>query len=133
MIEISRRPPLRAKRTERGWPGHFNLGHRCLFHRNTLLEYEDVSIVVSTVGLLQNFRPAESRFDTVGDGRYFETMAFHTKKEDTRWWDIDVTRQIYFDSPWQIDVVDADDRANDMHEVVVEELTGKLERGEIEG
>lgn len=125
-----------VKRTERGWAGHFCCAQDCLFRRNTLLEYNDIKIVVSTVGLLQNYQWKEnktlrdiSRFTTVGLDRYFETMAFHASN-DWRYYDADVSRQINFDSPWAIAELDADDKANDMHEKVVEEITEKLLKGE---
>lgn len=66
---------------------------------------------------------------TIGCGRHFETMAFHAKN-DGRYWDADVSRQIPFDSEWAIAELDADDKANDMHEAVVAELTEKLASGE---
>jgi hypothetical protein len=44
-----------------------------------------------------------------------------------RYWDVDVQRQVDFDSPWAISEIDADDRANDMHEMVVEEIMRGLE------
>lgn len=63
--------------------------------------------------------------ETIGCNRHFETMAFHAEY-DGRYWDADVTRQVDFDSPWMIAESDADDRANDMHEAVVAELTAKI-------
>ena len=37
---------------ERGWIGHFCKGDHCRFHRNTLLQYENKRLIVSTIGLL---------------------------------------------------------------------------------
>jgi hypothetical protein len=55
-------------------------------------------------------------------------MAFYAKRNGP-YWDADVTRQIGFESEWEIcaDSVkklpkDADNKANDMHEAVVAEL-----------
>lgn len=70
-----------------------------------------------------------SQFEEVGFGRYYETMAFHADPQDTRYHDADASRGILFDSPWAISEVNADDKANDMHEVVVAEITGKLIAG----
>lgn len=117
------------KRTERGWGGHFIAADRCLFRRNTLLELGETKIVVSTVGLMFDIHSSERRFETVGADRHFETMAFHAKENDTRWRDADVNRPVYFDSPWSIEEADADDKANDMHERVVEEITEKMRLG----
>jgi hypothetical protein len=109
------------KRTERGWAGHFICADRCRFRRNTLLEHKEVRIVVSTVGLLV----IDGKIETVGHARYFETMAFHAEY-DGRYWDANVSREVEFDSPWSIAELDADDKANDMHEAVVEEISNKM-------
>src|SRR5574343_553950 len=126
-------------RTERGWAGHFCAAASCLFRRNTLLECGKVKIVVSTVGLMQNslygrkditpYSITKNRFDTIGLNRYYETMAFHANPEDTRYHDIDVTRQVNFDSQWAIGTLDADDKANLMHEAVAEEISQKMAKG----
>ncbi len=116
-------------RTERGWPGHFIRADGCKFRRNTLLQCGDIEIVVSTVGLMKN--PLGEGYMEIGWDRYYETMAFRSDPEDKRYHDIDVSKEVSFDSPWSINKIDADDKANDMHEQVVKELTGKLKRGEI--
>ena len=126
-----------VQRIERGWIGHFILADRCKFRRNTLLICGNTKIVISTVGLLENTirKPLlidkSEPFMEVGFNRYFETMAFHAKRKDTRYYDADVSRQINFDSPWSIDKIDADDKANEMHELVIAELTCKLLNREI--
>lgn len=113
-------------RTERGWAGHFIGANRCRFRRNTLLTYNDIKIVVSSVGLME----IDGKFETVGAGRHFETMAFHSDPTDTRYYDANVSRQVYFDSEWAIAEPDADDKANEMYEAVVLEITNKLLAGE---
>ena len=117
---------LEVKRTERGWAGHFVCASRCLFRRNTLLECGDVRLVISTVGMMKGY----VRFEQIGLDRHYETMAFHAERYQERYWDADVQREVQFVSPWAIAEVDADDRANDMHEVVVTELTERLSKGE---
>jgi hypothetical protein len=111
------------KRTERGWAGHFICAHDCLFRRNTLLENSDTGakIIVSTVGLM---RRGES-IETIGFNRYYETMAF-AAEYNGRYWDAKVSREVDFDSQWSIAEPDGDDKANDMHEAVVEELSNKM-------
>ena len=113
-------------RTERGWAGHFICANRCRFRRNTLLTYNDIKIVVSSVGLME----IDGKFETVGVGRHFETMAFHSDPTDTRYYDANVSKQVYFDSELAIAEPDADDKANEMHEAVVLEITNKLLAGE---
>jgi hypothetical protein len=114
-----------VKRTERGWPGHFCCASRCHFRRNTLLECGKIKLVVSSVGRME----LDGKFEEIGIDRHYETMAFHARK-DGRFWDADVSRQFSFDSEWSVQEIDAEDKANDMHEAVVSELTDKLERGE---
>jgi hypothetical protein len=71
----------------------------------------------------------EGAFMEIGYNRYFETMAFHARHYG-RYWDTDVCREVSFESSWTIADVDADDRANDMHETVVTELMRRLEEGD---
>ena len=120
----------RVKKIERGWPGHFICADRCLFRRNTLITYRDIKIVVSTVGLMVN--PNGDGFETVGHDRYFETMAFYADEEDERYSDADTSKVLDFDSNFAISELDADDKANDMHEAVVDEIVEKLYYGKIE-
>lgn len=119
---------MKVKRQERGWGGHFICADRCRFRRNTLLTYNYIEIVVSTVGLMKSLDRNE--FETIGYERYYETMAFFADSEDIRYHDIDVGREVSFDSEWSINKVDVDDMANDMHEAVVKEISNKLVEGE---
>lgn len=117
----------RVNRIERGWAGHFICANRCRFRRNTLLAYNDIKIVVSTVGLMEM---DDGDFETIGHDRHFETMAFHADDNDKRYYDADVSRSVSFNSQWAISEIDADDKANEMHENVVAEITERLLNGE---
>jgi len=112
-----------VNRYERGWAGHFICANRCRFRRNTLLECGESRVVVSTVGSMVH----PDGFSTVGHNRHFETRAFHAK-HDGRYWDADVNSEVEFSSPWAIAELDADDRANEMHEAVVQELMAKMDQ-----
>lgn len=138
LVDRLRTMSKKVQRTERGWGGHFICAHRCLFRRNTLLEYQDLQIVVSTVGLMQATDRSmssdaftdEISFKEIGHHRYYETMAFHVDPADTRYHDSNVSRKVNFASPWSIDRLDADDEANAMHEAVVQEIATRLLNGE---
>ena len=119
----------KVKRTERGWAGHFICSDRCKFRRNTLLECGDVKIIVSTVGAMYD---EKGELEEIGLDRHYETMAFHVDPNSGEYKDMDVQRQIWFDSPWTLKWHKdgyIDNEANDMHEAVVKELTEKLMKG----
>lgn len=120
-----------VKRTERGWVGHFILGDKCKFHRNTLLECGNKKWVVSTVGACM----IDGRIETIGAHRWYETMAFEAKCVDG-YWEANVERVIPIDSDWGLyaeswDALNekypcVDNVANTMHERVVDELSTKI-------
>lgn len=122
-----------VKRTERGWPGHFICCDRCKFRLNTLLEYGDKKIVVSTVGNMY----IDDKPETVGYRRWYETMVFYAHQEG-EYIEADVSRQLYPDQDWGIwaDTYDelpndVDNVANQMHESIVQEFIQKLECGAV--
>ena len=111
-------------RTERGWAGHCCVARDCLFRRNTLLQKDNVFVVVSTVG---NWIPKNAtKVEEIGAGRFFETMVFLSKESDQEYHDIDVSKQIYFDANCVVLKPAIDNEANDMHEAVVDEITDRL-------
>lgn len=124
---------MKVKRTERGWAGHFICSDRCLFRRNTLLECGKLKVVISTVG---GMRKDGGGLDTIGAfGRFYETMAFEAKK-DGPYLEIDTGKEISFESEWSICAddykklpKDVDNKANEMHEGVVNEISKKMEKG----
>ena len=123
---------VRIEITERGWAGHFICSNRCRFRRNTLLESNNVKIVVSTVGLMENHTD-ENEFEQIGRGRYYETVVFHTDKKDVVHNDIDITKRITFKSHWFIAEISklSDIEANHMHEKVVNEISVKMLNGKL--
>lgn len=110
----------KVKRTERGWASHFIGSRQCRFHRNTLLEYGDRKVIVSTIG---NYVP-RSEVETIGYNRYYETMVFEAHKEGS-YYEADVEKELPFSSDWAIPEIaeDTDLRADNMHEQVVKELS----------
>ena len=125
-----------VKRTECGWGGHFCLAYKCLFRRNTHLEYNGVKVVVSTVGNMykgyEGLQPVG--FENVGLDRLYETMAFYADPE-SEYDDADVSKEIYFAGKWSISPTDYDSLgdkfANDMHENCVDEIVARLKSGEL--
>lgn len=118
----------KVKITERGWPAHYILGHRCVFHRNTLLECGDVKIVVSSVGqlMLKRHNGLEDELVEVGSGRFYETMVFYAKED--KWHDADSTKEVATYVP---DVKDPYDEipANSFHDAIVAKYVEKLKKG----
>ena len=116
-----------AKIVERGWAGHFICADRCMFRRNTLIQGDNDSVVVSTVG---GMRASNGKgLETIGGGgRYYETMAFGTKKEGA-YIEADVSDERRFESEWAICAKkweslpdDVDNIANEQHDAVVAEF-----------
>ena len=118
---------------ERGWPGHFMFADKCIFRRNTLLEYKGIKWIVSTVG---NYRNSKNRIDSIGHCRWYETMAYEAK-EKNGFIEADVEKKIFFDSKcgiwgdsWEEVCKNCNDTpdnaANDMHNNVVSELIDKI-------
>lgn len=127
----SKKDSKQVKITERGWGAHYILAARCMFRRNTLIERGRTRIIVSTVGNLRD-REDETKTDTVGDKRYYETQAFRATQRGVKpYWDADTLKPVNFKSPWCVDKFDrlTDLWANDMHEAVVVELVVKLRAG----
>lgn len=117
--------------TERGWAGHFIAANSCYFRRNTLIEYGDQRIVVSTVGNCV----FHNEIIEIGAERFYETMAFNAQFDGT-YWDANVSEEVPFESPWSINAKkasqlpkDVDNVANDMHDTVVKELCERLKSG----
>lgn len=109
------------KRTERGWAGHYICADRCRFRRNTLLEYSDQVIVVSTVGNLF----VDGKLETIGSERYAETFAFEGRQEGL-YIEADTSKPINIESEHTSMIVDNDNKLDEMHENVVNEMIDKL-------
>lgn len=114
-----------VKRTERGWAAHLCVGHRCAFRRNTLLEYNGIKVIVSTVGMYVNFG---GNIEKIGINRFYETAAFHAKL-DGGLYIADIYTEFGFNSKSQIDTTYKSKEADEMHENVVDEITQGLLNG----
>ena len=116
---------------------HLCCSYRCEYHRNTLLEYNGMKVVVSTVGRLRKDM-ISGTYEDLGYKRYFETMAFMADG-DSKYNDADVEREIQFDAKWSLPSPGMELEADAMHEDVVTELSKRLVDGtlvltsEIEG
>ena len=129
-IEYPRVRQKMVKITERGWGGHFICVSRCVFRRNTLIEGDNDSVVVSTVGGMK----VNGELETIGAfGRYYETMVFGAKEIDG-YIEAYVSDERSLDAEWAICAENPEDLpknvdniANDMHEAVVREFVSKLD------
>lgn len=107
------------KRTERGWAGHFCCSAHCGFRRNTLLEYMDTKIIVSTVGNMR-FQTGEIGIEKIGLEHYYETMAFRAEEKEC-YIDANVSEELEIPLKTRIIEISSsvDNEANDMHEEAV--------------
>jgi hypothetical protein len=115
---------MKIRYKERGWPGHFILGNKCLYHRNTLVSSKDIAVVVSTVGnmVLDDKKGVEE----VGLNRIYETMVFVAKYENN-YQEADVSKEVYNTaSNWNLSKhelrKDSDNQADDMHDTMVKNV-----------
>ena len=116
------------KQTERGWGGHFCDSFHCLFRRNTLLEYYNLKIVISTMGAWHPLG-RNNEAQEIGSGRHYETVVFHALTEDG-YNDIDIKKgQIEFESDWKTERLEDDLLANTKHDLVVKEIRERLLEG----
>lgn len=130
-------------RTERGWPGHYICAHQCMYRRNTLLEYGDVKIVVSSVGNFcigtKSFNAKVDEMERVGFNRFYECMAFEAKQNGP-YWDSDVTKEVCVKTHnvYPCNAVeklpdDIDNLADQTHEANVEDIATRMVAGEFNG
>ena len=124
---------MEVLRYERGFAGHFAGAKDCTFRRNTLLQFRDQNIVVSTVG---NCRPTKLKDGilVVGDiepvigEAYYETRV-HVAMFYGGYYESDIQRGIIeFNSNHLLTNrgQEGDLEADKMHEVVVKEIAEKL-------
>lgn len=119
---------IKSKTTERGWPGHFILCDRCMFRRNTLVEFGDQRVVVSTVGRM--WSKDRSQLETVGHEKHFETTAFPAIMKNG-YWEADTCNEIeLMDQKSHIfgDEPERSGEANDMHDDYVAAVCLMLEQ-----
>ena len=119
---------------ERGYAGHFCASANCFFRRNTLIEYGNKRIVVSTVG---NYNPSYFSGDKdtnkirqeIGWERFYETMAFEAKKEGV-YWEANINKEVPFKSNWALNELEqeTDLKADKMHDRAVKELQNNLKK-----
>ncbi len=121
----------KLKITDRGYAGHFCASRSCLFHRNTLIEYGNKRIVVSTVGNYQpkiTFNDKDKYEHQIGINRFYETMAFEAMKQGV-YWEANVGKEVEFKSSWSLNELkqETDLKADKMHDAVVKELSKKIQ------
>lgn len=116
---------------ERGWASHFIGARWCLFRRNTLLEYNGVSIVVSTVGRMWKDTPSGGEFVELSfcHKNFFETMVLFT--DDTKFKDADVEKDTICEEHYDGVDVDEEILVNETHDKIVNLMAQKLIHNEI--
>ena len=124
---------MEIEKTERGWAGHHRLADKCLFRRNTLLEFGEKRVVVSTIGSYRNYDDNNNCIGTIGAfGCYYETRIFLAVK-DGEYWEADGINEVSYYGSWHISAEssnklpkDVDNQANEMHEKAVNFATNCL-------
>lgn len=116
---------------ERGWASHFIGARWCFFRRNTLLEYNGISIVVSTVGRMWKDTPSGGKFMKLSylHNNYFETMVFFTDK--TKFKDADVAKDVLYQEHYEGVGVEDELLVNATHDKIVDLMMQKLLNNEI--
>lgn len=125
----------KAKITYRGWPGHYILGHRCVFRLNTLIECGKKRVVVSTVGELLSREGSPGKVlceplgPTGGPGngdRYYEIYVREARREHG-WWEADFSRPVKFRGRRAFGKTE-ERQAQNAHYRVVAQIAKRLER-----
>ena len=118
--------------TERGWAGHYILSGRCLFRRNTLIEYGFHKIIISTVGNLVDDTIPERPVIQMGvmPGHFYETMAFYADRR-SKYFDANVRKPVKINMSTVITKHGKDIEANKMHEAVVKEIIDRIFKGNL--
>lgn len=116
---------------ERGWASHFIEARWCFFRRNTLLEYNGISIVVSTVGRMWKDTPCGGKFMKLSysHNNYFETMVFFANK--TKFKDADVAKDVLYQEHYEGVGVEEELLVNATHDKIVDLMMQKLRNNEI--
>lgn len=107
------------KITYRGWAGHFCAASKCLFRLNTLIEHDEIRIVVSTVGAME----VGHNFEMIGLDRWYETMVFRAYFYNG-YWEADIARELsYFDAIHGDELLpEMDNLAQDMHTKMIDRV-----------
>lgn len=128
-----RRGNREVKVTYRGWPGHYILGDRCVFHLNTLLEAGQARVVVSSVGNLRSQGHLSHASEPIGslvNPHYFETKAFWAQEKDG-YWEAATSNEIKLLLPETVvRNLDpgCDEQAQRIHEAAVQVVTEQLQQ-----
>ena len=117
---------MEVRQTERAYPMYTKEPGLSPFRRQTMLEHGNECIFVTTIGLGGHPPCSEPR-------RYYDTLAIFGKKMENGTWGIDTDREVGIDArcSFQTDV-EADAKADQMHNTVVAEVAEKLQSGSIE-
>jgi hypothetical protein len=118
---------LKVITTERGWAGHFSLADQCLFRRNTLIEYGEKRVVVSTVGnCYPHHTKGELYYIRPGDVVY-ETLVFLAEHRGG-YWEADCLEELdaYLLHESEYETGMGDLKANAMHEDMVRKFAQEM-------